>query len=77
MSGIQTLQTAYACCAGTITLMLVFALRNRAGGWSRQRHPNWFTIVADSEVRINSTPALRQGGVDRRAESEGRGGRAG
>jgi hypothetical protein len=25
MSGVQTLQTAYACCAGTITLMLVFA----------------------------------------------------
>jgi hypothetical protein len=55
----------------------VFALRNRAAGWSRQRHPNWFTVVADSEVRINSTPALRQAGVVRRGESEGRGGRAG
>lgn len=45
MTEAQAAAAAYACSAGTITLLWVLARRNRAAGWFRERHPNCFAAM--------------------------------
>jgi hypothetical protein len=56
MTEAQAAAAAYTCSGGTITLLWVLALRNRAQGWFRHRHPNCYT--AESEPVSHDVPAL-------------------
>jgi len=48
MTEAQTAAAVYACSAVTITLLWGVALRNRANGWRRERHPNCFMPLDQS-----------------------------